>query len=142
MEKGIKDKLTLVIWYLLLGGAFFLLVFLCLPPGKPVQPLTTQVVSDDQTLISLLFEENREPVSLSEVPLFVQQAFLSVEDHRFYKHSGISPVSLLRAAYNNFFTDQGIQGGSTITQQLVKNGFLTPERSILRKIKEMFLLGN
>lgn len=139
MEKGIKDKLTLVIWYLLLGGAFFLLVFLCLPPGKPVQPLTTQVVSDDQTLISLLFEENREPVSLSEVPLFVQQAFLSVEDHRFYKHSGISPVSLLRAAYNNFFTDQGIQGGSTITQQLVKNGFLTPERSILRKIKEMFL---
>lgn len=139
MKKGTKEKLSLVAWYLLMISAFVLLVFLCLPPGKPIQPLTTRVVSDDQTLISLLFEENREPISLSEAPLFLQQAFLSVEDHRFYKHNGISPVSLLRAAYNNLFTEQGIQGGSTITQQLVKNGFLTPERSIMRKIKEMFL---
>jgi len=139
METENRKKLTLGAWYTLIVFALCLLVFLCLPPRKPLQPLTTQVLSADQSLISLLFEENREPIELNQVPLFLQQAFISVEDHRFYIHNGISPVSMLRAVYNNLFSDGGLQGASTITQQLVKNGFLSPERSLTRKIREIFL---
>lgn len=137
--KETRGKTRVTVWWILIGAAGVLLVALCLPPGAPSQPLTTQILDEENEVISVVFEENRQPVSLSEVPVFLRQAFLSVEDHRFYSHNGISPTSLLRAAYHNLFIRRGTQGGSTITQQLVKNGYLSAERSLLRKIKEIFL---
>ena len=60
-----------------------------------------------------------------------------MEDHRFYEHSGFSPISFFRAVYHNLFIRQGLQGGSTITQQLAKTGYLYAERSLARKVKEV-----
>ncbi|MBR1859514.1 MAG: PBP1A family penicillin-binding protein, partial [Selenomonadaceae bacterium] len=79
------------------------------------------------------------PVKIEAVPVNLQQAFIAVEDNRFYEHKGVDPRGLLRAIWSNI-NDRGIsEGGSTITQQLAKNAYLTQERTIQRKIQEMFL---
>ncbi len=78
-------------------------------------------------------------VSLSELPRFVPQAVLATEDRRFYSHFGIDPIGLARAAITNLRAGRIVQGGSTITQQLAKNLFLTPERSLKRKVQELLM---
>ncbi len=80
----------------------------------------------------------RRPVLLAELPPHVVRAFLAAEDARFLSHPGIDPIGLLRAAWVNVRGGTIRQGGSTITQQLAKNTFLTPERSWLRKVREVF----
>jgi len=82
--------------------------------------------------------EDRDLVRYEDLPRFFFDALVSVEDQRFYFHSGVDPKALARAFMVTVFGD-GIQGGSTITQQLVKNFFLTPERSFSRKFKEMLM---
>ncbi len=83
--------------------------------------------------------ENRVPVKISQIPKNLQNAFIAVEDARFYEHSGIDPRGILRAIVANI-SNQGIaEGGSTITQQLAKNAYLTQERTLRRKVQEMFL---
>lgn len=83
--------------------------------------------------------ENRMPVKLSQVPKNLQNAFIAVEDARFYEHAGIDPRGILRAIFANL-SDKGIaEGGSTITQQLAKNAYLTQERTMKRKVQEIFL---
>lgn len=99
----------------------------------------TRVFSSDGTLIAEFFRERRYPVKLSEVPEMVRNAFLAAEDASFYKHPGIDPISILRATIKNLQTGTAKQGGSTITQQVVKNLLLTPEKNIKRKIKEAIL---
>lgn len=130
-------KIRFFFWrlFLVLAGAF--LVFFCLPPGAPNQSFTTRVMSDEGEIIAYLYKENREPAVLSEIPDFLCHAVLAVEDHRFYEHSGFSPVSFFRAVYHNIFIRRGLQGGSTITQQLAKTGYLYSERSLVRKVKEV-----
>lgn len=83
--------------------------------------------------------ENRMPVKISQIPKDLQNAFIAVEDARFYEHSGIDPRGILRAAWANITGGGVTEGGSTITQQLAKNAYLTPERTMKRKIQEMFL---
>ena len=83
--------------------------------------------------------ENRMPVKISQIPKDLQNAFIAVEDARFYEHSGIDPRGILRALWANISGGGVSEGGSTITQQLAKNAYLTPERTIKRKIQEMFL---
>ena len=83
--------------------------------------------------------ENRVPVKINQIPKDLQNAFVAVEDARFYDHMGIDPRGILRAAWANL-TDRAVaEGGSTITQQLAKNAYLTQERTMKRKIQEMFL---
>jgi 1A family penicillin-binding protein len=123
----------------LLGVAGCLLLILCLPLAPPDQPVTTRILSAEQEVISLLYQENRQLATLAEVPSFLQQAFLAVEDHRFYEHNGFSPVSFGRAVYHNLFVREGLQGFSTITQQVAKNGYLSAEKTLIRKLKELFL---
>jgi penicillin-binding protein 1A len=90
-------------------------------------------------LFARIGEENREPVKIKDIPLFVQDAFIAVEDVRFYHHHGVDLRGIARAVWNNL-TGGGIQqGASTITQQLVKLSFLTPEKTLKRKIQEAIL---
>lgn len=85
-------------------------------------------------------EQNRLPVPLSQVPKNLQNAFIAAEDVRFYEHHGIDPRGILRALYNNIVhRDATGQGGSTITQQLARNAFLTQEQTIKRKLLEAVL---
>ncbi|ACX51548.1 penicillin-binding protein, 1A family [Ammonifex degensii KC4] len=79
------------------------------------------------------------PVTEKEIPLVVKQAFVAAEDNRFYQHHGIDIWGILRAAWYDLLNRKIVQGGSTITQQLAKNAFLTPSRTFKRKIQEIFL---
>ncbi|MEK7557449.1 MAG: transglycosylase domain-containing protein, partial [Patescibacteria group bacterium] len=84
-------------------------------------------------------EQNRTPVPLSDIPKHVQQATIAIEDKDFYRHQGVNPIGgILRAAAATVMRRK-LQGGSTITQQLVKSALLTPERTIIRKTKELIL---
>lgn len=94
-----------------------------------------------QEITALYGEQNRIFIPLEEIPLHVQQAFIAIEDERFYKHSGVDLVGIARAFWANIRQGQwnAGQGGSTITQQLVKNAFLSREKTLKRKIKEAYL---
>ena len=89
-------------------------------------------------IYTTLSEERRIPVTIDKIPKHVQQAFIAIEDNRFYEHSGIDYRGTARALVSTLSGSE-VQGGSTITQQLAKNAFLTQERSIVRKIKEAFI---
>src|SRR5690606_24695749 len=80
-----------------------------------------------------------EAVSVEGLPPYLPQAVLAVEDRRFYEHAGVDPWGILRAMVSNVMAGELRQGGSTITQQLAKNFFLTPERTIKRKVQEAML---
>ena len=102
-------------------------------------PAVTSVYADDGSLIAEFFRERRYPVSLAEIPVFVRQAFLASEDAQFYSHPGVDLVSIARAAVINFQSGKSKQGASTITQQVVKNLLLSPEKRLRRKVKEAIL---
>jgi len=102
-------------------------------------PTVTVVTSDDGRKIGEFFRERRIVIPLSEMPPQLLQAFISAEDARFYKHRGIDLFSIIRAFTKNLKAGTIVQGGSTITQQVTKSFFLTPERSYNRKIKEAIL---
>ncbi len=88
------------------------------------------------TVIAELGAERRYPVSIDKMPPYVYQAVVAVEDGRFYEHSGIDPWGIARAMVTNIKAGRMVEGGSTLTQQLVKVIYLTPERKLKRKIKE------
>ncbi len=80
-------------------------------------------------------------VKLQDLPVYVPQAFIAIEDQRFYDHDGVDRQAVIRAAMANLLNMRTVQGGSTITQQLCKNLFLNPEQTIRRKLQEMILAG-
>lgn len=99
-----------------------------------------QIFTRDGKLIGEFGEAKRIPVPLNEIPLKLRQAFLAIEDSRFYEHSGIDPIGIMRAvavAVSN--SGNATQGASTITQQVARNFFLSREKTIKRKVKEMFI---
>jgi penicillin-binding protein 1A len=102
-------------------------------------PVITTVYSDDNRKIAEFFKERRIVISLDEMPLVLKQAFVAAEDSRFFKHHGIDGFSIIRAFLKNTGAETIVQGGSTITQQVTKAFFLTPEKSYTRKIKEAIL---
>lgn len=98
-----------------------------------------QVYSRDGKLIGEFGEHKRIPVRLQDIPLHMQQAFLAIEDSRFYEHGGIDPIGILRAGLVAVTSANVSQGASTITQQVARNFFLSRERTLERKIKEVFI---
>lgn len=124
----------------------FILVILWLavtaPLSKSLQPIAPPritLLASDGTPIARNGAIVDKPVDISTLPPHVAQAFLSIEDRRFYTHWGLDPRGLARAAWSNAFGSGITQGGSTITQQLAKFTFLTPERSLTRKGREMLI---
>ena len=101
--------------------------------------LTTEVYSSDGKLIGEFGSEQRELIPYREIPPYVRNAFISAEDKRFFEHGGVDPRRILGALLKDVEEGEIVQGGSTITQQVVKNLVLSPERSISRKIKEAIL---
>src|SRR3546814_19096853 len=101
-----------------------------------ISDLSSDVCSSDLTCSA---EEDRINVPLEVVPNVVVEAVLATEDRDFFEHNGIDPVGISRALYNDIRGRGVRQGGSTITQQYVKNAYLTSERSITRKVKEAVL---
>lgn len=83
--------------------------------------------------------ENRVPIKIEQIPMNLQNAFVAIEDNRFYEHKGVDFRGLARAAYTNIVRHEIAEGGSTITQQLAKNAYLTQDRTYKRKIQEIFL---
>ena len=122
------------------SGVSFFLEFPELDRLKNYQPnTTTRIFDSNGKLIAELYLERREPIPLSKIPIQLRQAFLSIEDARFYEHPGVSYPDIIRAFFVNLRSGRFVQGGSTITQQLAKILFLTPERTLKRKIKEALL---
>ncbi len=102
-------------------------------------PIITTVYTDDGRKIAEFFKERRVVVPLSKIPNGLIHAFVAAEDARFFKHEGIDLVSIARAFLKNIEAGSIIQGGSTITQQVAKSFFLTPEKSYARKVREAIL---
>ena len=133
--------LSLVVLGCIIGGLFYVHIRDGLPDVSTLknvelqQPM--QIFTADGKLIGEVGEERRIPVKLEEVPQKLIDAIIATEDSRFYEHKGIDPKGILRAIYRSSQGDT--QGASTITQQLARNFFLTPERKFERKVKEAVL---
>jgi len=155
MSRSAKRRMKkLVLWaeilfILVLGagmgvvlGAFYQMNAL-LPPDSALDryraPVGTKIYSSDGELLALLAEENREPVPLDRIPKVMQNAMVAIEDSRFYQHDGLDFRGLTRALVANVSGKEMAQGGSTITQQLARNMYLSPRKTISRKVKEILL---
>ncbi|MDJ1158818.1 penicillin-binding protein 1A [Chelatococcus sp. SYSU_G07232] len=117
--------------------------FAQLPPidqlAVPKRPPNVAILSADGSLLANRGDTGGQAVSLKDLPPYLPKAFIAIEDRRFYSHFGIDPMGIARAVVRNV-TSRGVaQGGSTLTQQLAKNLFLTQERTASRKIQEAIL---
>jgi penicillin-binding protein 1A len=99
----------------------------------------TRIFSEEGEVIGEFFYEKREVVSLDRIPNHLIQAFIAGEDARFFQHKGLDYLAIFRAFIRNMFSGEIVQGGSTITQQVVKSLLLSPEKSFARKIREAIL---
>ena len=114
-----------------------------LPPidqlAVPKRPPNIAILADDGTLLANRGDTGGAAIHLKDLPPYLPKAFIAIEDHRFYSHWGVDPLGIGRAVMRNVMKRGGMEGGSTITQQLAKNLFLTQERTISRKIQEAIL---
>lgn len=101
--------------------------------------VTKVYASDGRTVIGQFAMERRIPISYNEIPDNMKNAIMAIEDSRFYKHIGVDPLGIMRAGVKNFAAGRTIEGGSTLTQQLTKILFLSPERTFRRKIREAMI---
>ena len=106
---------------------------------KPIAPPSISLMSADGHLIARRGAVIDRPVAMADLPGHVPQAFMAIEDRRFYSHWGIDPRGIARAAWHNFWSDGASQGGSTITQQLAKGVFLSSDRTFGRKAREALI---
>ncbi|MEH7460847.1 PBP1A family penicillin-binding protein [Bacillus thuringiensis] len=122
-------------------SAFFVMVKDApkLDKAKLVNPLSTKFYDKDGKFLYEYGAEKRTNVTYDQIPKVVENAFLATEDSRFYEHNGIDFKRTAKAIFENVTSDSGLQGGSTITQQVIKNYFLTRERTTKRKVQEWYL---
>ncbi|TVR06405.1 MAG: penicillin-binding protein, partial [Salinarimonadaceae bacterium] len=105
----------------------------------PQRPPNIAILAEDGTLVANRGQTGGRNVSIRELPPHLPRAFVAIEDRRFYSHFGIDPMGIGRALVANVTSGHTVQGGSTLTQQLAKNLFLTQERTASRKIQEAIL---
>ncbi|MCJ7827831.1 penicillin-binding protein, partial [Patescibacteria group bacterium] len=138
-----KKNGPLVGIYLLIAVSAYFFIFRDLPFPTRLSdqdyPVSTQILDrNGQLLYEIYTDKKRTPINLEDLPEHLILATIASEDKNFYQHHGLAFQGILRATYNIIFTGS-LQSGSTITQQLVKNTLLTPERTIRRKIREVVL---
>jgi len=135
--------LVLGLWLVIAAAASLAFVGATLPPIQslevPKRPPTVEIVGIDGRVLVTRGEMSGTDVPLKELPSYVPKAFIAIEDRRFFHHMGIDPLGLARAALANVVRRHVSQGGSTITQQLAKNLFLTQRRTLWRKLQEAML---
>ena len=140
-KRYIIDGIILFIILCFFGSIAY--AFFTLPQTNKLENLqfmkATQVFDVNGQLISKLFEENRIVVPISSMAYYVQQAIIDNEDTRFYSHAGVDPIGIVRALWVDLRMGSFAEGGSTLTQQLAKNMFLTQEKTFTRKIKEVLI---
>ncbi|NRD77025.1 PBP1A family penicillin-binding protein [Bacillus sp. BRMEA1] len=107
-----------------------------LDPSKLVDPLSTKFYDRNGNFLYEYGKEKRTKITYAQVPKLLEHAFIATEDSHFYEHSGVDIKGTLRAIFENLTGHFGSQGGSTITQQVIKNSFLTPQKTIKRKVQE------
>jgi len=150
-QRVVKSKKLAALAKLIFIGAIGILLvsFLVLPllalnlpsPDKVVrhEGYATQILDrNGETLYNVYVNQRRNPVGLSDIPIYLRQATIAIEDKNFYKHKGFDVFGILRG-FTRIFTRGYAQGGSTLTQQLVKNVLLSSDRTLVRKIKEFVL---
>ncbi|MGD9354921.1 MAG: transglycosylase domain-containing protein, partial [Desulfobacterales bacterium] len=99
----------------------------------------TRVFSSDHELLTEFFQEKRDPVPLEMIPSYLKMALLATEDRQFYQHVGVNLKAILRAVIKDILAGEFVEGASTITQQLAKTLFLTPRKTLVRKLREALL---
>ncbi len=139
--RDVKNRKKIIFFAVLTSFSLWLFWGVPLPTklASPDYPVSTKLFDRSGKLIYEIYtDKRRSPVKLEELPDHVKESTIAIEDKDFYKHYGFSPSGMLRAAYKIAFRGK-LEGGSTLTQQLVKNVLLTPERTIKRKIREFAL---
>ncbi|GHB26698.1 penicillin-binding protein [Pseudovibrio japonicus] len=136
-------SVVLGIWGIVIVGGILAYYAAHLPPASewavPQRPPNVRIVSANGTLIANRGDTGGEAVRLEQLPHYLPEAVMAIEDRRFRYHFGIDPIGLARAALTNYTSGRTVQGGSTLTQQLAKNLFLKPERTMQRKMKEVVM---
>ena len=143
LGSALKLALLLTLWCAILGGGTIGYFALTLPDTNQLitaerRPSVT-ILADDGSIIATFGDLFGQPLTLKQMSPYLPKAVVATEDRRFYSHFGIDPVGLIRAGVTDLRSGHVVQGGSTITQQLAKTVFLTPERSLTRKIREALL---
>jgi penicillin-binding protein 1A len=138
-----KIGVLLVLWVLIVSGVALGYFALTLPDTgeltRAERRASVTILAADGSLLTTFGDLFGQPLSLKEMSPYLPKAVIATEDRRFYRHFGVDPIGLGRALLANISAGRIVQGGSTITQQLAKNLFLTPERSLSRKIQETLL---
>src|SRR5262249_18780257 len=136
-------SLVLGLWALIVAVGTIAFVVSTLPPIQslevPKRPPTVEIVGLDGRPLTMRGEMSGTDVPIKELSPYLPRAFVALGDRRFFRHFGVDPIGLLRAAAANVLRRGVSQGGSTITQQLAKNLFLTQERTLWRKMQELVL---
>jgi penicillin-binding protein 1A len=134
---------VLALWALIAGIGVLAFIFIRLPPIQsleiPKRPPSVLILGDNGATLATRGDMGGAAVPIAELPDYVPNAFIAIEDRRFYSHRGVDPLGITRAFVANIVHRGTAQGGSTITQQLAKNLFLTQERTVTRKLQEIVL---
>ncbi|MFC3883730.1 transglycosylase domain-containing protein [Bacillus songklensis] len=144
-KKGMVAGLSIIAIILFALIGYIMILFLgryVIDEKKFVMNSATKLVDENNKEITRLYVENRDIVPIKQIPKHVQQAFIAVEDVRFYEHHGIDAKAVGRALYKDLLAGGKVEGGSTITQQLAKNVFLSNDKTWLRKTKEVIIALN
>lgn len=144
----IKNKIAIVLGFAsvalagVTAGAFFAFTH-DLPQIRSLETFkpsaVTRIYSRDRVLLDELFLERRDPVPLADIPFYLKTALIATEDRKFSTHSGVDLKGILRAIVKDIMAGEYVEGASTITQQLAKTLFLSPRKTLVRKIREAIL---
>ena len=136
-------SIIVTVWAMVGGACVVAYEATKLPPidvlAVPKRPPNIAILDESGALLANRGDTGGAAVRLADLPPYLPKAFIAIEDRHFYSHFGIDPIGILRAVFHDLAGGGSVQGGSTLTQQLAKNLFLTQERTISRKIQEAIL---
>jgi len=143
LKGALRVAILLALWVVIIGGGVLGYFILTLPATdeltKSQRRPSITILAADRSLLATYGDLFGRPLTLQQMSPYLPEAVIATEDRRFYSNFGVDPIGMVRAALADLAAGHVVEGGSTITQQLAKNLFLTPERSLGRKIRETLL---